>query len=67
MNTGFLKNIIIAGFPGGGKTFVMMYIVIYDRSKGLNVITVSMMCHLEIQLGGWHWNNVGGTQIWIWV
>ena len=32
MNTGFVKNIIIAGFPGGGKTSVMMYIVIYAHS-----------------------------------
>ena len=54
MNTNFVKNIIIAGFPGGGKTFVMMYIVIYARSKGLTVIIVAMMCHQEIQLGGWH-------------
>ena len=45
MNTGFVKNIIIAGFPGGGKTFVMIYIVIYAHSKGLTVITVSMVCH----------------------
>ena len=55
MNTGFVKNIMIAGFPGGGKTFVMMYIVIYACSKGLTVITVDMMCHRAIQLGGWHW------------
>ena len=57
MSTGFAKNIFIAGFSGGGKTFVMMYIVIYDRSKGLTVIKVSIMCHQEIQLGGWHWQN----------
>ena len=54
MNAGFVKNIIIAVFPGDGKTFVMMYIVIYARSKGLTVITVSIMCHRVIQLGGWH-------------
>ena len=36
------------------KTFFRMYIVIYDRSKGLTVITVAMMFHLKIQLGGWH-------------
>ena len=54
-DTKFNKNIIIAGFPGGGKTFIMMYVVIYARSRGLNVITVAMMCHRAIQLGGWHW------------
>ena len=55
MNTGFLKNIIIAGFPGGGKTFHMMYIVIYACSKGITVITVAMMCHRAIKFVGWHW------------
>ena len=58
MNNGFVKVIIIAGFPGGGNAFVMMYIVIYARSKGLTVITVAMMCHQEIQLGGWHWHKL---------
>ena len=58
MNTGFVNNIIIAGFLGGGKIFVMMYIVIYSRSKGLTVITFSMMCHRAIQLVGCHWNKL---------
>ena len=48
MKTEFVKNIIIVGFPGGGKTFVMVYIVIYARSKGLTVIKVAMMCHKAI-------------------
>ena len=54
MNNGFVNNIIIAGFPVGGKIFVMMYILIYARSKGLRVITVAIMCHWAIQLGGWN-------------
>ena len=58
MNTLFVKNIIIAGFPGGGKTFIMMYIVIHGQCKGLNIITVAMMCHRAIQLGGWHWHKL---------
>ena len=58
LNTGFVKNIIVAGFPGGGKTFVMMYIVIYDLSKVLTVITADMMLHIEIQHGGWHWHKI---------
>ena len=32
-NTGFVKNITIAGFLGGGKKCVMMYSVIYACSK----------------------------------
>ena len=58
MNTGFMKDIIIEGFPGGGKKFVMMYIVIYARSKGLTLITVTMIFHQEKELGGWHWNEL---------
>ena len=50
MNNDFVKNIIIAGFTGGEKTFVMIYILIYARSKGLTVITVDIMCDLTIQL-----------------
>ena len=57
MNTGFVQNIIIAIFTGGG-IFFMMYIIIYIRSKGLTVITVSMMCRREIKLGGWHWDKL---------
>ena len=37
---------------------VMIHIVIYDRSKLLNVITVAVMCHQSIQLGGWHMNKL---------
>ena len=58
ISNGFVNNITIAGFPCGGKTFFMMYIVIYAHSKGLNVITVAMMCHREIQLSGWNWNKL---------
>ena len=58
MDMHFVKNVIITGFPGGGKTFIMMYIVLYARSKGLNVITCAMMCHRAIQLGGWHWHKL---------
>ena len=58
MNTDFVKNITIAGFPGGGKISVMVYIVIYAHSKGLTLITVAMICHREIQLGGWHWHKI---------
>ena len=58
MNTGFVNNIIIAGFPGGGKTLVMMYIVIYSRSKVLTVIAVAIIFHISIQLGGWHWHKI---------
>ena len=57
MDTGFVKNIIITGFTCSGKTFFVMYIIIYAGSKGLTVITVAMVCHLAIQLGGCHWHK----------
>lgn len=58
MNNEYVKNIIVAGFPGGGKTFVMMYVVIYAQSIGLTVVTTAMMSHLAIQLGGIHWHKL---------
>ena len=58
MNTVFVMNLIIAGFPVGEKKTVIMYIVIYAHSNGLTVITVAMMCHQEIQLGGWNWHKL---------
>ena len=57
MNNGLVKNIFFAVFPGGGNTFFILYIIIYDRSKGLTVITVAMVYHQEIQLVGWHWHK----------
>ena len=57
MNTGFVNNIIISGFPGSGKTFVIMYIIIYARSKVSTVVSVAMLCHLAIKLGGWHFHK----------
>ena len=44
MNNGFVKNIIIAGFTGVGKTFVMMYILIYARS---NPICTMLSVHVN--------------------
>ena len=40
-----MKNIFVEGFPGGGKTLVIMYIVIYARSKEFTVIIAAMMWH----------------------
>ena len=48
INNEFVNNMIIAVFPDYGKTFVMMHIVIYARSKLLTVITVAIMFHQEI-------------------
>ena len=58
MNTQYVKNIIITGFPGGGKTFVLMYVLIYARSRGLFTVSTAMMSNREIQLGGIHWHKL---------
>ena len=58
MSKGYTKNVIIVGFPGGGKTFLMMFLMIYAILRGLNVISVAMMAHRAIQLGGWHWHKL---------
>ena len=44
------KHIIITGFLGGSKTFIMMYLIVYTRSKGLTIITIAMIVHNVIQL-----------------
>ena len=53
----YTKNVAIRGFPGGGKTWCMMFIAIYAISKKLNVITTAMMAKRALQLGGRHWHK----------
>ena len=50
----YTKNIGIWGFPGAGKTWCMMYLVVYAISKGLTVITTAIMSKRSIELGGIH-------------
>lgn len=54
----YTKNIIICGFPGGGKTFLLMYICVYSLCKGLYSISTAMMAHRAVQLGGIHWHKL---------
>ena len=53
-----VKNVIIAGFPGGRKTFCMMCVILYAMSRGLTVISTAMMAHRAIKLGGIHWHKL---------
>ena len=53
-----MKNIFVEGFPGGGKILVIMYIVIYARSKEFTVIIAAMMWHWLIQISGLHWDKL---------
>ena len=50
----YTKNVGIRGSPGGGKTWCMMYILLYAISQGNTVITTAMMCKRALQLGGIH-------------
>ena len=52
--TKYTKNLGIRGFPGSGKTWCMMYSMVYAISKGLTVCTTAMMCKRALQLGGIH-------------
>ena len=58
MKSAYTKNVIIVGFPGGGKTFIMMYVMLYARSQGLTIMSTAMMAHRACQLGGWHWHKL---------
>ena len=50
----YVKNVGIRGFPGAGKTFCMMYTLVYAMSRGLNTVTTAIMCKRALQLGGVH-------------
>ena len=45
------KNIIIIGFTGRGKTFIMTHLVFHALSKDLTIVTFALMAHRATQLG----------------
>ena len=55
-NTGeqFIKSIGVHGAPGRAKSFVTIYSCLYAISKGLRVLSTSMMSRRSIHLGGLH-------------
>lgn len=54
----YTKNIIISGFPGGGKTFILMYVGLYALCQGLLPVSTAMMANRAVQLGGIHWHKL---------
>ena len=40
----YTKILGIRGYPDGGKTWCMMYCILYVMSKGLKFISTDMMC-----------------------
>ena len=58
MKYSYTKNVGICGFPGGGKTWCMIYCILYDLSKGLKVTSKAVMCKRALQLGVIHINKL---------
>ena len=52
--TTFVKNLVITGAPGSGKTYLMNYITLYGLSRGLNVGITASMAQRSVQIGGTH-------------
>ena len=52
----FTKSLCIRGFPGAGKTWSMLIIVVYAICRGSTISTTAMMAKRAIQLGGKHWH-----------
>lgn len=50
----YTKNMGVRGSPGGGKTWCMMYYMLYAISKGLIVTTTALQCSRALHLGGIH-------------
>ena len=50
----YMKNKCIRGSPGGGKTWCMMYCLLYAISKRLIVTTTALQCDHALHLGGQH-------------
>ena len=48
MNTQYTKNVVIIGFTGRGKTFIIMYLSLYPHSKGLTITTVILIAYRAI-------------------
>ena len=52
-----VKSICIRGHPGAGKTFCMMYILLYVISQGLMNTPTAKMSRRALQLGGINWDK----------
>ena len=50
----YTKNVGICGFPCGGKTWCMIYCILYSISKGLKVTSKAMICKRALKLCGIH-------------
>ena len=56
----YTKNVIIYGAPGTGKSFIGQITVLYCLSKGMNILTTSLLCVRANALGGIHLHKLFG-------
>ena len=52
------KCVGIRGHPGAGKTFCMLYVLLYALSQGLFCVSSAKMSHRSLQLGGINWDKL---------
>ena len=53
-STTYTKNVVTYGAPGTGKSFIGQLVVLYCLTKGLNVLSTSLMGVRANSLGGLH-------------
>lgn len=56
----YVKNLIVFGVPGSGKSYIMQLITLYAMSKGLRVMTSAIMGTRATLLGGIHLHKLLG-------
>jgi predicted GIY-YIG superfamily endonuclease len=56
--TTMTKSVTVRGHPGAGKTFCMLYTIVYAISQGLMVLSTAKMSHRSLQLGGINWDKI---------
>jgi predicted GIY-YIG superfamily endonuclease len=56
------KSIVIRGHPGAGKSFCMMYVIVYAICQGLFQTPVAKMTHRGLQIGGINWDKLLGLR-----
>ena len=56
--TTMTKSVTVRGHPGAGKTFCMLYTIVYAIAQGLMVVSTAKMSHRSLQLGGINWDKI---------
>ena len=59
----YTKNVVIYGAPGTGKSFIGQTTVLYCLSKGMNIVTTSLLGVRANALGGIHLHKLFGLPI----